>query len=96
MAELTISLSRDGPSGRLSIRVAYRAGADAIPFEHEIQHRRLVAELFPGIEITDDKDAAVRVERERSQEPAIGCGGDCGPGPGLPGGDDFDIEIIDL
>ena len=73
MAKLTISLSRDGPSGRLSIRIDYRADADAIPFEHEVQHRRLVEQLFPGIEITDDRDAAVRVERERpAQEPVVG------------------------
>ena len=73
MAELTISLSRDGPSGRLSIRIGYRADADAIPFEHEIQHRQLVTQLFPGLEIIDDKDAAVRVERERpAQEPVVG------------------------
>ena len=73
MAELTISLSRDGPSGRLSIRIAYRADADAIPFEHEILHRQLVTQLFPGLEIIDDKDATVRVEREKpAQEPAVG------------------------
>lgn len=73
MAELTISLSRDGPSGRLSIRIGYRADADAIPFEHEIQHRRLVEELFPGIEIIDSRHAPVRVEREKpAQEPVVG------------------------
>jgi hypothetical protein len=72
MAELTISLSRDGPRG-LSIRIGYRADADAIPFEHELEHRRLVTELFPGLEIVDDKDAAVRVQRERpAQEPVVG------------------------
>jgi hypothetical protein len=73
MAELTISLSRDGPSGRFTVRIGYRADADAIPFEHEIQHRALVTQLFPGLEIIDDKDAAVRVERERpAQEPVVG------------------------
>ncbi len=73
MAELTISLSRDGPGGRLSIRIGYRADDDAIPFEHEIQHRQLVTELFPNLEITDDRDARVRVERERpAQEPVVG------------------------
>jgi hypothetical protein len=73
MAELTISLSRDGPNGRLSIRIAYRADADAIPFEHEIRHRQFVTQLFPGLEIIDDKDAQVRVEREKpAQEPVVG------------------------
>jgi hypothetical protein len=73
MAELTISLSRDGPTGRLSIRVGYRGDADAIPFEHEVLHRRLVTQLFPGLEIIDDPDAAVRVQREKpAQEPVVG------------------------
>jgi len=73
VAELTISLSRDGPSGRLQVRIGYRADDDAIPHEHEIQHRRLVMQLFPGLEIIDEPGAAVRVERERlAQEPVIG------------------------
>ena len=73
MAELTISLSRDGPGGRLTVRVGYRADADAIPHEHEIQHRRLVLQLFPDLEIIEDPDAAVRVQREKpAQEPVVG------------------------
>jgi hypothetical protein len=73
MAELTISLSRDGPGGRLSIRIGYRADADAIPFEHEILHRQLVTQLFPGLEIIDDPEARIRVQREKpAQEPVIG------------------------
>jgi hypothetical protein len=42
VAELTITLSREGPAGRHVIRVGFRADDDAIPHEHEIQHRRLV------------------------------------------------------
>jgi hypothetical protein len=73
MAELTISLSRDARSGRHTIRVGYRADDDAIPHEHEVQHRRLVTQLLPGLEIIDNPDAAVRVQRERpAQEPVVG------------------------
>ena len=73
MAELTIELSRDGPAGRYTLRIGYRADDDAIPYEHEILHRGFVTHLFPGLEITDDRDAAVRVERERpAQEPVVG------------------------
>ena len=73
MAELTISLSRDGPTGRLTVRVGFRADADAIPHEHEIRHRCLVEQLFPGLEIIDDPEAAVRVQREKpAQEPVVG------------------------
>jgi hypothetical protein len=73
MAELTISLNRDGPTGRLSIRIGYRADADAIPHEHEVLHRHLVMQLFPGLEIIDDPEAAIRVQREKpAQEPVVG------------------------
>jgi hypothetical protein len=73
MAELTISRSRDGPGGRYTVRIGYRADADATPFEHEILHRGLVTQLFPGLEITDHRDAPIRTEREKpAQEPVVG------------------------
>jgi len=73
MAELTIELRRDGPDGRYTVRIGYRADDDAIPYEHEIHHRHLVTQLFPNLEITDHKDAPVRVQRERpAQEPVLG------------------------
>lgn len=73
MAELTITLTRDGPGGGYAVRVGYRADADAIPFEHELRHREFVLQLFPGLEITDHRDATVRVQREKpAQEPALG------------------------
>jgi hypothetical protein len=73
MAELIISLSRDELTGRQSIRVGYRADDDAIPHEHEVQHRRLVRQLFPALEIVNDPEASVRVQRERpAQEPVVG------------------------
>ncbi|MCI0704758.1 MAG: hypothetical protein L0241_27185 [Planctomycetia bacterium] len=75
MAELIISLRRDALTGRQSIRVGYRADDDAIPHEHEIQHRRLVKRLFPALEIIDSPDAPVWVQRERpAQEPVLPSG----------------------
>lgn len=73
MAELSISLERDGPAGRFVVRVGYKADADAIPFEHELLHRRLVTQLLPGLEIVDDRNARVRVQREKPAiEPVVG------------------------
>lgn len=73
MAELSISLERDGPCGRYVVRIGYRADADAIPHEHEMLHRRLLRELFPGLEIVDDRNAQVRVQREKPAiEPVVG------------------------
>jgi hypothetical protein len=72
MAELIIALRRTA-AGRHEVRVGYRCDDDAMPHEHEVQHRRLVAELVPGLEFTESRDAAVRVERERpAQEPVVG------------------------
>jgi hypothetical protein len=72
MAEITITLRRIAEV-RHEVHVAYRSDEDAMPHEHEVQHRRLVAELFPELEFTEDRDAPVRVERERpAQEPVVG------------------------
>jgi hypothetical protein len=72
MAEIIISLRRIA-AGRHEVRVAYHSDDDAMPHEHEVQHRRLVAELVPSLEFTEDRDAPVRVERERpAQEPVVG------------------------
>jgi len=72
MAEIIISLRRVA-SGRHEVRVDYRSDDDAMPHEHEVQHRRLVAELVPGLEFTEDRDASIRVARERpAREPVVG------------------------
>lgn len=71
MAKLTITLTRTG--GRTQIHIGYASDEDAMPHEHEVQHRRLVAGLLPELVFTEDRNAAVRVERERpAQEPVVG------------------------
>ena len=73
MAELIISLTRSPGTGRLTVRVEYHCDDDAMPHEHEVQHRRLVARLLPELEFTEDRDASVYVERERpAREPVVG------------------------
>jgi hypothetical protein len=63
MAVLTISVARDPDSGGTVVRVGLRSDADASAHEHEVLHRRLVAELLPG----------ALVERERpGREPVVG------------------------
>ena len=72
MAEITITLRRLA-TGRHEVRIGYKSDDDAMPHEHEVLHRRLVAGLFPELVFTEDRDAAVRVERERpAQEPVAG------------------------
>ena len=63
MALLTITVGRDPGSGRTTVRVGLRSDDDALPHEHEAQHRRLVAALLPG----------AAPERERPEvEPVVG------------------------
>jgi hypothetical protein len=73
MAELTITVRRLTGSASFGVRVAYQSDADTLPHEHEDEHRRLVARLFPGLRLTDDPEARVRVRRERpARDPVVG------------------------
>ncbi len=86
MAELTLQVVRSPEDGALVVRVALRSAEDATPAEHERDHRRLVARLFPGLDLSDGSCGNVAVERERpEQEPSPPCS--CGDGG---------YEVIDL
>jgi hypothetical protein len=53
--------------------VRLTSDADALPHEHEAEHRRLVGRLFPGLALADDPEARVRVRRERpARDPVVG------------------------
>jgi hypothetical protein len=69
MAEMTISLRRDPETGKQIVTIGLRSDADALPHEHEQQHRSLVERL-----IGKDNIARVVVEREQSKEPAAPTG----------------------
>jgi hypothetical protein len=72
MAELTIRVERSEDTGKLVIRVGFTSDEDALPQEHEEQHRRLVRQLLPlGCE--EDPESRVVVTRERpDREPVVG------------------------
>jgi hypothetical protein len=64
MARLTISLGRDPTSGQTIVRVGLRSDIDTSAHEHEADHRRLVAALFPP---------GTETQRERpAKEPVVG------------------------
>jgi hypothetical protein len=65
MAQLIITLRRIAGAVRAIIRVGLRSEADALPHEHEQDHRAMVARLFPALRITDDPEAPVQVQREK-------------------------------
>jgi hypothetical protein len=48
MAEMTITLRRDPQTGKQNIVIKLRSDDDALPHEHEQQHRALVDKLIEG------------------------------------------------
>lgn len=67
MAEMTIMLRRDPNTGKQNIIVKLDSDPDALPIEHEQQHRELVAKLL-GKKPEDFGE--VIVEREAEGQPA--------------------------
>lgn len=93
MAELTITLSRQGLARR-QIVVRLSPDEDTMPHEHELIHRRIVEQLLDSKELSESPHAPIQVERIRpAREPEVGCcGGGCDVAPvnsDDPGSDDY-------
>ena len=67
MAELVIQLQVDPATRRKNIVVSYRSDADALPMEHEEEHRRLVEQLIEGGVLKAEEVGRVIVRRESEQ-----------------------------
>ena len=65
MAELTIRLRTDPATGKKDIIIDLHSDADALPLEHEQQHRALVQRLIDGGLIQAEELGQVVVEREQ-------------------------------
>lgn len=65
MAELTLRLRVDPVSGRREVVVDYTSDADALPLEHEEEHRRLAGKVVegglngPAVEVSRPQEAPV-------------------------------------
>jgi hypothetical protein len=70
MPRLTIRLRCDPATGKEDIIVSYHSDADALPQEHEQQHRALVEKLIDGGLLKASEVGRVVVERERELQPA--------------------------
>ncbi len=64
MAEMTIRLRCDPATGKKDIVVTLRSDPDALPHEHEQQHRALVEKLMAGGLLKASEIGQVVVERE--------------------------------
>jgi hypothetical protein len=67
MAQMTIVLRRDPASGKQTILVKLDSDPDALPIEHEQQHKALVEKLL-GLGIDPD-GADIVIEREQVADP---------------------------
>jgi hypothetical protein len=72
MAEMTIRLRCDPVTGKKDIVIALRSDEDALPHEHEQQHRALVDKLIQGGILKAGELGKIIVEREEEEkEPAV-------------------------
>ena len=75
MAEMTIRLRINPETGKKDIIIGMRSDEDALPHEHEQQHRNLVDRLLEGGLLKADEMGKIVVEREEDEkEPALPAG----------------------
>ncbi|NVJ01086.1 hypothetical protein HV824_23625 [Myxococcus sp. AM009] len=64
MASLILRLQVDPATGRKDVIIQYESDADALPMEHEDEHRRLVDSLIQGGTLKASELGRVIVERD--------------------------------
>ncbi len=69
MAELEIRLDIDPQTGKKNVTIKYHSDEDALPMEHEEEHRRLVDQLIDGGALAAHELGTIRVEREGATAP---------------------------
>ena len=67
MAQMTIRLRCDPATGKKDIIVSLRSDEDALPHEHEQQHRALVDKLIEGGIVKANELGKVVIEREQEE-----------------------------
>lgn len=70
MAEMTIRLRCDPATGKKDIVISLHSDADALPHEHEQQHRALVEKLISGGLLKESEVGKIVVEREQAEPEA--------------------------
>ena len=75
MAEMTIRLRCDPATGKKDIVISLRSDEDALPHEHEQQHRALVDKLIEGGLVKAEELGTITVTREEEEKaPPISTG----------------------
>ncbi|MFO0878492.1 MAG: hypothetical protein U0840_14225 [Gemmataceae bacterium] len=68
MAEMTIRLFPDPTTGKKNIIISLHSDDDALPIEHEQQHRALVEKLINGGLVKATEIGKISVEREEDEK----------------------------
>jgi hypothetical protein len=77
MPEMTIRLRINPATGKKDIIIALSGDEDALPHEHEQQHRNLVNKLIEGGIVKADELGKISVEREEDAKlPPLPSGGE--------------------
>jgi hypothetical protein len=74
VAEMTIRLRCDPATGKKDIIIALKSDEDALPLEHEQQHKALVEKLIEGGLVKAGELGQIVVEREQSEGTAAPSG----------------------
>lgn len=69
MATLTLRLEIDPSTKKKNVWIKYDSDSDALPMEHEEQHKKLVEALLAGGTVKPDELGTITIERE-GQGPA--------------------------
>lgn len=70
MASVTIRLVIDKATGKKDVIISYASEADALPFEHEDEHKRVVDKLIEGGALAAADLGKIVVERVSKNEQA--------------------------
>ena len=75
MADLTLRLRVDPVTGRREVVIDYSSDSDALPFEHEEEHRQLAEKVIngglknPKVEISREEEAPAATEAPGAEQP---------------------------
>lgn len=64
MATLTLRLETDPNTKKKNVWVKYDSDSDALPLEHEEQHKKLLQALLAGGTVKEDELGTITIERE--------------------------------
>lgn len=73
MAELTLRIRVDPATGKRELVIDYQSDSDALPIEHEEEHRRLAEKVVDGglgeLDVRREQEAPPAAQEKPSQQP---------------------------